>query len=206
MNHREFLRQFRQSGKENLVAQITPDSANDETRTVDCIWFSGADVPRYDWWTDSAYTLSFEPKGADLSRLNNRAPVCNNHCSDEIDCQLGVVLSASKKGSNYVATLQFKRSTELTGPRPDIDGIWQDLRDGILSKFSMGVELLETVDTRGAKDKLEIRTATSWRPFEISLTSIPADFNTSTLSNVILPSASLSAERRQRQIDILRLR
>jgi hypothetical protein len=206
----EFLKQWHESGKQELAAQIEPESINDENRTVDCIWFTGADVDRYSW-SDGPYILRFDPKGVDLSLLNQRAPVCDNHSMYQVNDQMGVVEKAWKSGSNYMATLRFKRSTELTGPRPEVDGLWQDIKDKIVSKFSMGVEILESIETRNKDNKLEVRTATAWRPFEISLAPIPADFGTCTLSSQPKPdsrqpTAPAVLNCRVREAEILRLR
>lgn len=178
---RDWLRKWNESGREELVAQLTPESANDEQRTIDIIWFTGIDVPRYSW-VDGPYVLKFDPKGADLSLLNNRAPVCDNHFAWSIDDQLGSVDKAWIKDGKYCATVRFKRSTDLTGPRPRVDGLWQDIKDGIHSKFSMGVEILESTEKRDKDGKLTEKTALKWRPFEISSACIPADFGTTTLS------------------------
>jgi len=208
MNDKEFLKTWRTSGREELAAQITPESVNEELRSVDICWFTGIDVSRYDWWNDAEYMLSFDPKGADLSILNARAPVCDNHSMYSVDDQKGVVLKAWEKKGSYLATIQLKRSTPATGPRPEIDGLWQDIKDGIVSKFSMGVELLETVDTRDKNDKLVNRTATKWRPFEISIAPIPADNGTTTLSKstILPPNFATTLAFRQREVEVLRLR
>jgi hypothetical protein len=208
----EFLKQWRASGRQELLAKVAPSTINDEQRTVDVIWFSGADVDRNSW-SEGPYILRFDPKGADLSLLNNGAPVCDCHTMYEVEDQLGRVDRAWIDGSDYKATLRFKRSTELTGPRPELDGLWQDIKDGIVSKFSMGTEILEFIDQRDKNGQLEVRTAKLWRPYEISIAPIPADYDTCTLSGQNRPapgqalqSAVIDAAHRARQISILRLR
>ena len=203
----EFLKQWHESGKQELAAQIEPETLNDEQRTVDVVWFTGIDVDRYSWM-DGPYVLRFDPKGADLSLLNQGAPVCDNHEMECVDDQLGCVDRAWVDKTNYKATLRFKRSTELTGPRPELDGLWQDIKDRIVTKFSMGVEVLESIEKRNKDGQLEMKTATKWRPFELSLAPIPADFGTTTLSHEQRPSeASLVLMNfRVREAEILRLR
>jgi hypothetical protein len=205
----EFLEQWKAAGRRQLLAQITPETINDEQRTVDVIWFTGVDVERYSW-IDGLYMMRFDPAGADLSLLNNGAPVCDNHCMWEIDDQLGCVDRAWMDGTDYKATLRFKRSTELTGPRPELDGLWQDIKDKIVSKFSMGVDILESVEQRDQAGDLILKTVTSWRPFEISIAPIPADFGTTTLSAQAAPEKDsgiqLAAEIRSREVEVLRLR
>jgi hypothetical protein len=206
----EFLEQWHKSGRQELAAQVAPETINEEQRTVDVIFYTGADVERYSW-SEGSYMMRLDPAGADLSLLNNAAPVCDNHCIYSVDDQLGVVNRAWVDGSDYKATLRFKRSTELTGPRPEIDGLWQDIKDKIVSKFSMGVDILASVEQRDKDGQLELKTATSWRPFEISLAPIPADFGTTTLSahaSAKPPKAAdlAAANQRIREVEILRLR
>jgi hypothetical protein len=201
----EFLKQWRESGRELLAAEGSPATANSESRTVDVVWFTGMDVPRTDWWTGDQYMLHFDPKGADLSLLNSGAPVLDNHDSY---CgaagQMGRVEKAWVEKGNYMGTLRFSK-------RPEVEGLWMDIASGIVSKFSMGVEFLEIVEKRDAQNKLLTKTATKWRPFEISVAPIPADFGTTTLSKIQLPPAgdylaSIAASMRARDADILRLR
>jgi hypothetical protein len=199
----EQLKAWREAGREFLSA--APSSINDEQRTVDVCWFTGADISRVDWWTGDTYTLRFDPAGADLSLLNSGAPVMDDHSYyDGAAGQMGRVEKAWKDGTNYLGTLRFSK-------RAEVDGLWQDIKDKIVTKFSMGVELLETVETRDSSGKLTMRTATKWRPFELSVAPIPADFGTTTLSARRPEEQSgnqgLAAfECRRREHEILRLR
>jgi hypothetical protein len=205
----DFLRQWEESGRQALAAQISPESINEEQRTVDVIWYTGVDVDRCSWM-DGPYKLRLDPAGADLSLLNNGAPVCDNHWMGGVDDQKGCVDRAWVDGSNYKATLRFKRSTEQTGPRPALDGLWQDIKDKIVTKFSMGVEILASLEKRDKDGKLTLKTATKWRPFEISIAPIPADFGTTTLSaerGAPTPNrAQMESNFRDREVQILRLR
>lgn len=187
MTNKEFLKQWRESGREELVAVPTPETIDDATRSITILWYTGASVPRYDWWSDSTYTLEFDLAGADLSYLNNKAPVCDNHRLSRVEDQLGVVVKAWQETNNYLARLQFSMHT-------DLDRLWDDIKRGIVSKFSMGVELLETTDIRDQNEKLLRRTATLWRPFELSVAPIPADWGTATLKRA-LEAPPTDAER-----------
>jgi hypothetical protein len=173
----EQLKEWQKSGRnESLAAQMAPETVNAENRTVDVIWFTGIDVQRYSYM-EGPYLLKFDPKGADLSLLNSGAPVLDDHVDYEgAEGQKGVVEKAWVDGSNYKATLRFSK-------RPEIDGLWQDIQDKIVQKFSMGVELLEITDTRDTNGQLMTRTATKWRPYELSIAPLPADFGTTTLSS-----------------------
>jgi hypothetical protein len=162
--------------RELLAAAIAPRTTNQEQRTVDVLFYSGCDVDRIDYWSGDRYVLRFDPAGADLSLLNNAAPVLDGHNRFEGAAgQNGVVVKAWKDADGWKATLRFSK-------RPDVDGLWGDIADGIVCKFSMGVELLEVTEERDKNNKLTTRTATSWRPYEISTEPIPADWGTQTLN------------------------
>jgi hypothetical protein len=200
MNLEQF-KAWQARGCEGLAAQLAPETLNTEQRTVNIIWYTGADIPRYSW-VEGPYTLKFDPKGADLSRLNNGAPVLDDHDEYEgAEGQKGVVEKAWVEGKNYLATLRFSK-------RPEVAGLWQDIQDKIVQKFSMGVEILAMTDTRDKDGQLLTRTATQWRPYELSVSPLPADFNTTTLSRRSGAELSLrlALQARQRETDILRLR
>jgi hypothetical protein len=161
------------SGRE-FLSGMQISSINAENRTVDIVFFTGVDIPRMDFWTGDKYTLRFDPAGADLSLLNNGAPVLDNHSVwDGSASQKGKVEKAWRDDGKWKATLRFSK-------RKSVDELWSDVEDRIVTKFSMGVELLETEKLR-EKDQ-EIKLAKKWRPFELSIAPIPADFGTTTLA------------------------
>lgn len=203
----ERLKAWERLGRAEVFAPVLPASADDEHRTIDIVWFTGIDVERFSF-IEGQYTLRFDPKGADLSVLNSGAPILDNHWDNSLDDQRGVVLSAWQESNRYLATIRMQRSTEMTGRRPKADALWQDIKDKIVSKFSMGVEILNTEDQRDKDRKLILRTAKKWRPFEISIAPVPADHNTSTLSAIRASAsvASLAFHQRSREIELLRLR
>lgn len=90
--------------------------------------------------------------------------------------------------------------------------MWMDLQDGIASKFSMGVEMLDVQDLAQQKGEKLVRVAKRWRPYEISIAPVPADFGTTTLRSPGGPGTLESSNGRrksladyQREIDLLRL-
>jgi len=106
--------------------------------------------------------LSHEPKAADLSRLNDSAPLLFNHNPDKV---IGVVERAyidDKRRRGY-ARVRFSRNAfaqEILG----------DVRDGILRNVSFGYSI-DKMEERGGGDFV----ATAWSPYEVSIVSIPAD-------------------------------
>ena len=168
-------RRERMRGCEFLADQgVSPSSINDANRTVDILFFSGIDVPRVDWWTGEKYVLRFAPKGGDFSLLNNGAPVLDNHSSwDGSASQKGKVEKAWQEGTDSKATLRFSK-------RADVADLWGDIKDGIVTKFSMGVQILR--EEKIQENGVEVRLAKKWQPFELSVAPIPADWATTTLS------------------------
>jgi hypothetical protein len=140
-----------------------------EGRRRDVVFYSGAKVERFDWWTGEMYDLSFDMDGADLSALRGGAPVLNGHSSASASDVIGVIEGANKRSGKYVAALRFS-------DRPEVDGIWQDIEDGILNAVSMGVgikKLILVEDDKKAKRKHYM--ASEWKPFEVSVVPIGAD-------------------------------
>jgi hypothetical protein len=197
------LKKLRERGAELLGSEVAPPSINVGERTVDCIWYTGADVPRVDYFTGEQYTLKFAPAGADLSLLNSGAPILDGHDSSE-GCkgQMGRVERAWVQLPNYKATLRFS-------PTSDADSLWGKIAAGIVTKFSMGVYLPELTEQRDGNGKLLSKTALKWQPYEISCVPIPADFGTTTLAaaaNTRYGTWRLAAAHRAREAEILRLR
>jgi HK97 family phage major capsid protein/HK97 family phage prohead protease len=106
--------------------------------------------------------LSHETKAADLSRLNDGAPLLFNHNPDRV---IGVVERAyidGKKRRGY-ARVRFSRNDFA-------QEILRDVKDGVLKNVSFGYSI-DKMEERGSGDFV----ATSWAPYEVSVVSVPAD-------------------------------
>jgi HK97 family phage major capsid protein/HK97 family phage prohead protease len=106
--------------------------------------------------------LSHEGKAADLSRLNDGAPLLFNHNPDRV---IGVVERAYIDGNKRrgYARVRFSRN-------PFAQEILSDVKDGVLRNVSFGYSI-DKMEERGSGDYL----ATAWSPYEISVVSVPAD-------------------------------
>jgi HK97 family phage major capsid protein/HK97 family phage prohead protease len=106
--------------------------------------------------------LSHEGKAADLSRLNDGAPLLFNHNPDRV---IGVVERAYIDGNKRrgYARVRFSRN-------PFAQEILSDVRDGVLRNVSFGYSI-DKMEERGSGDFV----ATAWSPYEISVVSVPAD-------------------------------
>ena len=154
----------------SFSASFVPDTWDDGQCTVDCVFYSGASVPRVDYWTGDPYdlVLSLDAANVRLDRLNNGAPVCDNHDTyGSVMNQLGVVQKAWLDGTAR-ATLQIS-------PREELAGLRADIKAGIIRNVSMGAWIYTKQETTPKGQDRKQFTAVDWEPYEISLTPVPAD-------------------------------
>lgn len=145
---------------------------NDDARTVDLTFTTGADVIRYDWMSGERYIerLSMEPKSIRLDRLRAGAPLLDSHSAYSIANQIGVVEpdSVTLTGKDGRATVRFSK-------RAEVEPYYQDVRDKIIRNVSVGYKVYRFEETAAAKNTLPIRLATDWEPYEISMVAMGAD-------------------------------
>ncbi len=136
---------------------ITVDAGS---RTVEFPFSSELAVER--WFGDEV--LSHKSGAADLTRLNDGAPLLFNHDMDEI---IGVVEKAwigdDKRGHARVRFAKTARAEEIMSM----------VEDGILRNVSFGYRINEMVEA--VKNGKSTYTATRWEPFEVSMVTVPAD-------------------------------
>ena len=116
--------------------------------------------------------LSHEGESADLSRLNDGAPLLFNHNPERV---IGVVERAYIQQRRGYARVRFSRNAfaqEILG----------DVKDGVLRNVSFGYSI-DKMEERGSGDYV----ATAWSPYEISVVSIPAD-NTVGIGRSLVPT------------------
>lgn len=142
------------------AAQADAVSVDADARTIEFPFSSELPVER--WFGDEV--LSHKTGAADLTRLNDGAPLLFNHNMDEI---IGVVERAwigdDKRGHAKVRFAKTARAEEVLSM----------VQDGILRNVSFGYRINEM--TEATKDKKSVYTATRWEPFEVSMVTVPAD-------------------------------
>jgi hypothetical protein len=155
-----------------LCMRADVGSINDEKRTVELVFSTGAAVERMDYWAGKRYLekLSLKSGHVRLERLNAGAPLLDAHSAWSISDQIGVVESGSVKltSSEARATVRFSK-------REAVDPIWGDVRDGIIRNVSVGYRVHKFEEDAGKDNKLPVRTAVDWEPYEISMVPMPAD-------------------------------
>lgn len=136
---------------------------NVEERTVPLSFSSEQPVER--WF--GVEILDHAPESCDLSRLQNDAPFLLDHDTRK---QIGVIVSAKIENKRGEAVVRFGKSALA-------EEIFQDVRDGIRTKVSVGYrltdrKLVEVTEEKGGKETYRFK---RWQPFEISSVPIPAD-------------------------------
>jgi len=152
-------------------AAFKPDTFNEENRTIDVVFATESAVRMWDWEQGELVDeiLVCSPEAGNLIRLNNGAPLLDNHRTygrtDE--CVVGVVESARFENNQGVATVRFSKSEDDTR-------LMEKVKDGIVTGVSVGYNVSEyTIERReGVRD---IYRATKWEATEISLTPVQAD-------------------------------
>lgn len=150
-------------------AGVKPASVNEEARTAELVWSTGAEVRRFGLM-EGPYLerLSMDPRHVDMRRLQNgNAPVLNGHRNGKAEDVIGVVVDARIENGQGVATVRFSE-------RADVEPIWRDIVAGIIRNVSVGYQVHEYKESRGDKGEA-VLTATRWEPMEISVVPIPAD-------------------------------
>jgi hypothetical protein len=180
-----------------------PDDDDEEPkaegpRRREVLFYSGATVERFDFFTGESWKLRFDMESADLSALSAGAPVLDGHQIDETEYVIGVVESARRADDGYRAVLRFSN-------REDVNGTWQDIQDGILRNVSMGVQIGELVVESKPGADVKQYLAKKWKPYEISVVPIGADPNAKILSTSLTAAPSADQQRAQYEL-ALRMR
>lgn len=112
--------------------------------------------------------LSHARAAVDLSRFIG-APFLNSHKRGDARDVLGVVTAARIENRKLIASVKLTR-------REDAAGIIQDILDGITPQTSAGFTVSQWgTDAVDSKTGARTRTATRWRPFEVSVVPYAAD-------------------------------
>jgi len=145
---------------------------DEESRSFDLVWTTGAKVRRYDWYRDEPYDeeLVVTSQAVDLTRLNSGAPLLAMHNGWSLGSQLGVVERAWIEGGEGLARVRFPKSED----DPDADKIFRKIKDKIIRNVSVGYRIRKVERERGGDDIVVWRVV-DWEPFEISIVSVPAD-------------------------------
>lgn len=133
------------------------------------LWFSGVDVPRFDFWTGQEWILRMPLEKARLDRLNASAPLLKNHDPRRpIENQVGVIERAWIENGNGYADVRFAST-------PDVDDIWIKVKDGIIRNVSMEAAIDDLQDVTPKGEKIKVLQATGWEVEAIAIVPVGAD-------------------------------
>ena len=160
-----------------------------DSRSFDVIWTTGARVMRMGFDGPFGMELSLEEGAVDLGRLQNGAPVLDNHDQHNF-CGVAQGLHGRSRGmigvvENPVMTKKDGRATLRLSQRKDVDDIALDMNDGIIRNISVGFIINEIEELGEDEDGVEIFRATSWEPLEISPVQVNADPAAQTLRGLV---------------------
>lgn len=156
----------------SLRASFQPSSVNEDTRTVEVTWTTGAAVLRSSWDIGQYFEeLSLDPRHVDLGRLNNGAPFLANHDGQRLASVIGVVESAKLGPSGGTATVRFAKAEDDA----EADKIYRKIKDGIIQNISVGYRVHKFEKVEGGESKIPTYRAISWEPYEISAVPMGAD-------------------------------
>lgn len=152
------------------MAELAPNSADTDARTVEVIWSAGARVRRSTLFGEPYdEELSLDPNHVRLDRLNAGAPFLKVHEVDTLDAVIGSVVPGSARIENGRGIAQVRISE-----RADVEPIWRDIQAGHIRAVSIGYQVhrFEVSKPEAAR---ELWRAVDWTPFEVSAVPVGAD-------------------------------
>lgn len=152
------------------AAMIRPGTVDEEKRTVEVVWTTGARVLR-GFFERHWEELSLEKKHVRMKRLNNGAPFLNAHSDRDAAAVIGVVESAHLEEGKGLATIRFAKAED----DPEADRIFRKVKDGILQNISVGYRTYKVEKIEESADKIPVMRAVDWEPFELSVVPMGAD-------------------------------
>ncbi|MFN7882800.1 MAG: peptidase U37, partial [bacterium] len=151
-------------------AELAPNTADADSRTVEVVWSAGARVRRATFFGEPYdEELSLDPAHVRLDRLNAGAPFLKVHELDTLDAVIGSVVPGSARIENGRG-IALVRISE----RADVEPIWRDIQAGHIRAVSIGYQVhrFEVSKPEAAR---ELWRAVDWTPFEVSAVAVGAD-------------------------------
>ncbi|MEC3860122.1 prohead protease/major capsid protein fusion protein [Mesobacterium sp. TK19101] len=152
------------------MAELAPNTADTEARTVEVIWSAGARVRRSTLFGEPYdEELSLDPDHVRLDRLNAGAPFLKVHEIDTLDAVIGSVVPGSARIENGRG-IALVRISE----RADVEPIWRDIQAGHIRAVSIGYQV-HRFEVSKPESGRELWRAVDWTPFEVSAVPVGAD-------------------------------
>lgn len=163
------------------AATVMPATYNEADNTVEVVWTTGARRRAYDWWNDTVYEeeLVVSSDAIDMARFEaGVVQVLDGHnVYGGVRAILGIATRGWLQDGEGRATLRLSE-------RPELAGIVQDIRAGVIRSISFGYDVttyeITPANMRTDGVNLPLYRATRWAPQEISFVTVPADPNAQT--------------------------
>lgn len=163
----EERRQPQAGGRGNRNLDLTPDSYDAATRTVEAILSAGTAVRRY-YFTEE---LEISDDAIELSRVTGGVcPLLDSHNQYQLDGVIGRVTSARVENGQLIGVLQFAD----TPAGRDIEA---RVASGELRAISIGYRVTRWQISSTDDNDHETWRAVAWELLEASLVPVPADPN-----------------------------
>ena len=169
---------------------IAPESIDNENRTVEVVWTTGARAIQFNWDFGGEFIeeLEISEQAINMERLNSgSAPFLNMHDGWNLSSVLGVVEKAWIDGKEGRAVIRFPKGDE------DIDKIWNLVAQRIICNISVGYTVEEY--EKYEEDGKFIYRAIKWTPLELSAVTVPADAKANVRAHEIRTSDCLITTR-----------
>lgn len=151
-------------------AELAPNTADADSRTVEVVWSAGARVRRATFFGEPYdEELSLDPAHVRLDRLNAGAPFLKVHELDTLDAVIGSVVPGSARIENGRG-IALVRISE----RADVEPIWRDIQAGHIRAVSIGYQV-HRFEVSKPEAGRELWRAVDWTPFEVSAVAVGAD-------------------------------
>lgn len=160
-------------------APLAATTWNAETRTFEVVFSTGAAVERFDMSGPYLEILDLSQEWPD------RVPFLDAHNRGSMDGMLGFADRLTTVGGEARAAVHLSRHSPLAGRLAAM------LSGGELFGISVGYIAEQYRQTRDASGR-RVKTATRWRPVEISATPLPADPRASIRSHAMPETTTLA--------------
>lgn len=162
-----------------IRAAIRPKSLNRDSRTIEVILSTGADVDRGGF----IERLEVSARAVDLSELP--VPVLDTHRRESTRDILGTVTSARIEGGLLIGNITISKRHEA---------LLDDIEEGALRSLSVGYSINAFRDEADRATGRLVRIATGWTLKEASFVPIPADAGATVRSDTVTTPATQTAQ------------
>ena len=149
---------------ETRDAAMRPASFNAAERTIEVVVATDAAATCRD--ARGEYDEILDIAGADLSAMRGASVLDAHQRHNGLSAVIGAVEEAWREGNQIIARLRLS-------DRPEVASIVRDIGAGLIGNISAGYEVMQWAD--GERNGRRSRTATKWRPREVSFVPVSAD-------------------------------